>query len=73
MIGMIALNKLTVHYYIKDKAATNFTLLQWLVVDGIEQCSLKTILGRTRQTSFDSPLLQAMLNRYNARIKQQIT
>jgi hypothetical protein len=28
----------------------NFTLLQWLVVEGIEQCSLKTLLGRTRQT-----------------------
>ena len=28
-------------------------LLQWLVVDGAGQCSLKTLLGRTRQTSSD--------------------
>jgi hypothetical protein len=31
----------------------NFTLLQWLVVDGIAQCSLKLLLRRTRQTSSD--------------------
>jgi hypothetical protein len=31
--------------------ATNFALLQWLVVDGIERCSLKTLLRRTRQNS----------------------
>jgi hypothetical protein len=37
----------------KQKAAYNFTLLQWLVVDGIEQCSLKTLFRRTRQTSSD--------------------
>ena len=39
----------------KDKYFTthNFTLLQWRVVDGIEQCSLKLLFRRTRQTSSD--------------------
>jgi hypothetical protein len=39
----------------KDKKAHgyNFALLQWLVVEGIEQCSLKTLFRRTRQTLSD--------------------
>ena len=39
----------------KDKYFTthNFALLQWLVVDGIAQCSLKILFRRTRQTSSD--------------------
>jgi hypothetical protein len=54
----------------KDRKAHgyNFALLQWRVVDGIEQCALKTLFRRTRQTSpayrqvgLTSPPLQAML------------
>jgi hypothetical protein len=41
--------------------APNITLLQWLVVEGIEQCSLKLLFRQTRLSSPDSPPLQAML------------
>ena len=50
----------------KDKYFTthNFTLLQWRVVDGIEQCSLKLLFRRTRQTSSDKSATASNAGRY---------
>jgi hypothetical protein len=45
-------------------AAHNFTLLQWLVVDGIERCSLKTLFRRTRQISSDKSATASNAGRY---------
>jgi hypothetical protein len=42
----------------------NFTLLQWLVVDGIAQCSLKTLFRRTRPTSSDKSATASNAGRY---------
>ena len=46
-------------------AAYNFTLLQWLVVDGIEQCSLKLLFRRTRPTSSDKSATASNAGRYS--------
>ena len=43
--------KITVH---------NFILLQWLVAEGIQRCSLKLLFWQTRLSSQDSPPLQAI-------------
>jgi hypothetical protein len=50
----------------KDKKAHgyNFTLLQWRVVDGIEQCSVKLLFRRTRQTSSDKSATASNAGRY---------
>ena len=42
----------------------NLALLQWLVVDGKAQCSLKTLFGRTRQTSSDKSATASNADRY---------
>jgi hypothetical protein len=47
-----------------NKAAANFTLLQWLVVDGIEQWYLKTLFRQTRQTSSDKSATASNADRY---------
>ena len=45
-------------------ATANFALLQWLVVDGIAQCSLKLLFRRTRQTSSDKSATASNADRY---------
>ena len=42
----------------------NFALLQWRVVDGIAQCSLKLLFRRTRQTSSDKSATASNAGRY---------
>jgi hypothetical protein len=42
----------------------NFTLLQWRVVEGIEQCSLKLLFRRTRPTSSDKSATASNAGRY---------
>lgn len=42
----------------------NFTLLQWLVVDGIEQCSLKVLFRRTCPTSSDKSVTASNADRW---------
>jgi hypothetical protein len=49
---------------LNEKTMHNFALLQWLVVDGIEQCSLKTLFRRTRQTSSDKSATASNAGRY---------
>jgi hypothetical protein len=44
--------------------AHNFALLQWLVVDGIELCSLKLLFRRTRPTSSDKSATASNAGRY---------
>jgi len=44
--------------------STNFILLQWLVVDGFQQCNLKLLFQQIRLPSPDSPPLQAIQFRY---------
>jgi len=41
-------------------AAANFVLLQWLAVEGFQQCNLKLLFRQTRLSSPDSPPLQAI-------------
>ena len=47
----------------------NFALLQWRVVDGIEQCSLKLLFRRTRQTSSDKSATASNAGRWQQVIK----
>jgi len=49
----------------------NFTLLQWLVVDGIEQCSLKLLFRRTRPTSSDKSATASNAGRYASFLKSK--
>jgi len=49
----------------------NFVLLQWLVVEGIERCSLKLLFRRTRQTSSDKSATASNAGRY-AQAEQNI-
>jgi len=42
----------------------NFVLLQWLVVDGFQQCNLKLFSRQTLLSSPDSPPLQVTHVRY---------
>jgi len=49
----------------------NFALLQWRVVDGIAQCSLKLLFRRTRQTSSDKSATASNAGRY-AQAEQNI-
>jgi len=47
----------------------NFVLLQWLVVDGIQRCNLKSLFRQTRLSSPDSAPLQAIQFRYASLIE----
>jgi hypothetical protein len=46
--------------------AYNFILLQWLVVDGFQQCNLKLLFRQPRMCAPDSAPLQAIQFRYSA-------
>jgi hypothetical protein len=48
-------------------------LLQWLVADGIQELNFAAAVRRTRQTSPDSPPLQAIQFRYALYIKTKKT
>ena len=47
----------------------NIILLQWLVVDGFQRCSLKLLFRQTRLYSPDSAPLQAIQFRYQQVLK----
>jgi hypothetical protein len=47
------------------RPVANFALLQWLVVEGFQRCSLKTLFRRTRQTSSDKSATASNAGRYS--------
>jgi hypothetical protein len=56
----------------KNSTGHNFTLLQWLVVEGFQRCSLKLLFRRTRPTSSDKSATASNAGRYTQGDKNKI-